>query len=127
MLKAIRHLDYVVLICSDLQTMRRFYEEVMGFSLHRELGDAWIELRIGASILALRPRNRPYDGPAPAAETASLQLAFRVAPGEVGPCYAELVEQGVTILNPPTDQVWGHRTLFFADPEHNVVEIYAEI
>ena len=53
MLKVIRHLDYVVLICSDLDATRRFYEEVMGFSLHRELGPSWIELRIGASILAL--------------------------------------------------------------------------
>lgn len=127
MLKAIRHLDYVVLICDDLVPMRRFYEGTMGFPLHRELGPTWVEFRIGASILALRPRDRPYDGPAPAAQTAGVQLAFRVAPAEVESCHAELVALGVPILDPPTDQAWGHRTLFFADPEHNVIEIYADI
>jgi catechol 2,3-dioxygenase-like lactoylglutathione lyase family enzyme len=28
---------------------------------------------------------------------------------------------------PPTDQPWGHRTLFFRDPDGNVLEIYADI
>jgi catechol 2,3-dioxygenase-like lactoylglutathione lyase family enzyme len=127
MLKAIRHLDYVILICSDLQEMRRFYEEILGFPLHREIGSSWVELRVGASLLALRPRDRPYDGPAPALESAGVHLAFRVAPAEVYTCHAELVERSVPILTPPTDQAEGHRTLFFADPENNVVEIYAEI
>jgi hypothetical protein len=27
----------------------------------------------------------------------------------------------------PTDQPFGHRTLFFRDPDGNVLEIYAEI
>jgi len=27
----------------------------------------------------------------------------------------------------PQDQPWGHRTLFFRDPDGNVLEIYAEI
>jgi lactoylglutathione lyase len=27
----------------------------------------------------------------------------------------------------PTDQPWGLRTLFFRDPDGNVLEIYAEI
>jgi catechol 2,3-dioxygenase-like lactoylglutathione lyase family enzyme len=30
-------------------------------------------------------------------------------------------------MMPPTDQPWGHRTLFVRDPDGNVVEIYAEI
>lgn len=127
MLAAIRNLDYVVLICADVERMRRFYADVLGFPLNRELGPSWIEFRIGASILALRGRNRPYDGPAPAAETAGVQLAFRVAPAEVDPCHDELVAKGVPILDPPTDQPWGHRTLFVADPEQNVIEIYADI
>jgi predicted enzyme related to lactoylglutathione lyase len=33
----------------------------------------------------------------------------------------------VTILEPPTDQPRGHRTVYFADPEGNVLEVYAKI
>jgi len=57
----------------------------------------------------------------------SLQFAFRVAPQEVDACAATLEARGVAIVSPPTDQAFGHRTLFFRDPDGNVLEIYAEI
>jgi len=38
-----------------------------------------------------------------------------------------LVAKGVPILRGPTDLPdWHHRTLFFRDPEDNIIEIYAE-
>lgn len=127
-LGAIRNLDYIVLLCDDLTAMRRFYTDVMGFELHNEIPEIWIELLVGASLFTLRPRGqRPYDGPRPAPEAASVQLAFRVPPGDVELAAAQLAEHGVEILEAVTDQPFGHRTLFFADPERNVVEIYAEI
>jgi catechol-2,3-dioxygenase len=33
----------------------------------------------------------------------------------------------VNIVSGPTDHAFGHRTLFFRDPDGNVLEIYAEI
>jgi len=57
----------------------------------------------------------------------SLQLAFRVAPNEVASCAEVLKERGVALLSGPTDRPFGHRTLFFPDPDGNVLEIYAEI
>ena len=49
------------------------------------------------------------------------------SPNEVESCHQELKRQGVTVLEPPRDQSWGHRTLYFRDPEHNVLEIYADM
>jgi catechol 2,3-dioxygenase-like lactoylglutathione lyase family enzyme len=58
---------------------------------------------------------------------AAVQLAFRVPPPAVDACHAELVAKGVPILRSPTDLPdWRHRTLFFRDPEDNIIEIYAE-
>jgi catechol 2,3-dioxygenase-like lactoylglutathione lyase family enzyme len=45
----------------------------------------------------------------------------------VARCATELADAGVPIVLPPTDQAWGHRTLFFPDPDGNVLEIFAEI
>ena len=42
-------------------------------------------------------------------------------------CHDELVRLGVEIVDPPTTSDYGHRTVFFRDPEGNVLEIYAEI
>ena len=84
---------------------------------------------MGATLLTLRPRGRPQawdDGPA-APGSAAVQLAFRVPPPAVDACHAELAAKGVAIVRPPTDLPdWRHRTLFFRDPEDNLIEIYAE-
>jgi catechol 2,3-dioxygenase-like lactoylglutathione lyase family enzyme len=56
-----------------------------------------------------------------------VQLAFRVAPQEVDEWHTELLKKRVEILEPPQDWDYGHRTLFFKDPEGNILEIYAEL
>lgn len=132
MLKSIRHLDYVVLLCNDLPRMKHFYHQIMGFSIHLET-PSWIELRVGATLLTLSKRERPYVGSPIPDDSAAVQLAFRVAPHELQGCYEELKAHDVEIVQPPQIidkrvwQYWQHRTLFFKDPEGNLLEIYAEI
>lgn len=128
-LSRIRSLDYSIIYVRDMVAMRGFYEGVMGFPMERALGDDWIEYRIGSNILALahpRVTAAAKDAPIPVG-SAGLQLAFRVAPADVDRCAAELEAKGVAIVGAPTDQPWGHRTLFFRDPDGNVLEIYADI
>ena len=105
--------------------MKAFYHHVLGFPIERDWED-WIELRAGAVLLTLRKRGRPYDGQTPRG-SAGVQLAFRVTPREVDEWYAELLQKQVEILEPPRDRDYGHRTLFFKDPEGNILEIYADI
>ncbi len=124
---AIRRIDYTVILVRDMAAMRRFYEEVLRFPLSRELSAAWIEYQIGGTILALsRPHRTAKDAPTPAG-SASLQLAFKVDVDAVDRCADELMRHGVDLLEPPTNQPFGHRTLFFRDPDGNLLEVYAEI
>jgi catechol-2,3-dioxygenase len=125
MLKDIRTLDYVVLLCEDLTRMKIFYHETLGFPIERDW-EEWIEMRVGAVRLTLRKRGRSYDGPA-SSNSAGVQLAFCVSPAAVDTCYAELREKQVQIIEAPRDQDYGHRTLFFKDPEGNILEIYADV
>lgn len=125
--RSIRAIDYTVIFVRDMAAMRRFYEGVLGFPLSRELSPGWIEYRIGGNTLALaRPGLTAADAPTPAG-SASLQLAFRVSPREVDECASEFLRHGVALVSPPTDQPFGHRTLFFRDPDGNLLEVYAEI
>jgi catechol 2,3-dioxygenase-like lactoylglutathione lyase family enzyme len=125
--QAIRAIDYTVIFARDMAAMRRFYEDILGFSLLRELSPGWIEYRVGENTLTLaRPSRTATDVPTPNG-SASLQLAFKVSAPEVDQCADELVRQGIKLLSPPTDQVFGHRTLFFRDPDGNLLEVFADI
>ena len=124
-LKNIRNLDYVILLCNDVATMRDFYRDVLGFEIDED-GEDWVKFRVGSGHLTLRPRGRWYDGSV-AGDGASVQLSFRVAPEGVNTAHQELLGKSVEILEPPTDQSFGHRTLYFKDPEGNILEIYAEL
>jgi catechol 2,3-dioxygenase-like lactoylglutathione lyase family enzyme len=125
----IRNLDYTILLCDDLAVTRAFYLETLKLPLEMDRA-TWVSFRVGASLLTLRPRGRGLaweDGPTTTG-SASIQLAFRVAPPEIDAWYAELQAKGVSILSPPRDLPdWRHRTLFFRDPENNIIELYAEI
>jgi catechol 2,3-dioxygenase-like lactoylglutathione lyase family enzyme len=124
---AIRAIDYTVIFVREMDAMRHFYEDILGFPLRRELSPDWIEYRVGDNTLALaRPSRTAADVPTPSG-SASLQLAFKVSALEVDQCADELVRQGVELLSPPTDQAFGHRTLFFRDPDGNLLEMFAEI
>jgi catechol 2,3-dioxygenase-like lactoylglutathione lyase family enzyme len=110
-----------------MSQMREFYGSILGFAFHREISSNWIEYRVGSNILALADYADKIKDQMLPVGNMSLQLAFRVAPDDVAACAKVLKERRVNIVSGPTDQPFGHRTLFFRDPDGNLLEIYAEI
>ena len=124
--QAIRAIDYTVILVRDMAAMRRFYEDILRFSLLRELFPGWIEYQIGGNILACRGRTgrrRMHRRP-PAAPRFNWPSGGGARRRR---CADELLRHGVDLLEPPTDQSFGHRTLFFRDPDGNLLEVFAEI
>ena len=124
----IANLDYTIILCSKMADTRAFYSGIMGFQIEKDQ-ENWVSFRVGSTLLTLRPRG-PWsvcdDGPM-LPGSAAVQLAFRVPFEAVDRCHTELVTKGVPILREPTDLPrWRHRTLFFRDPEGNIIELYAE-
>jgi glyoxylase I family protein len=124
MLDALHH---VALICTDYDRSKRFYVELLGLELIREVYRAerqsWkADLRIGTAQLEL------FSFPAPAPrpsypEAAGLRhLAFAVT--DLAPVVARLVAAGVAVepirIDPYTDQ----RFTFFSDPDGLPLELY---
>jgi glyoxylase I family protein len=122
-LGAISNLDYTILLCNRMDETKAFYRDVMKFPIETDFAN-WVSFRVGAALLTLRPRGwSPFDDGKSVPGSAAIQLAFSVAPPAVDACHAELVAKGVPILRGPTDLPdWRHRTLFFRDPEDNIIE-----
>ena len=126
MLTSVKQLNYAIILCNDLETMKAFYRDLFPFPVDSE-SETGLTFWAGDVLLSLRKRTRYYDGNGARPELPGVQLAFLVSPAEVDLCYDQLVAKGVKILEPPTDQPRGHRTVYFADPEGNMLEVYAEI
>ena len=70
---AITAVDYTVVFVRDMEAMRAFYEQVLGFSLTRALSPNWLEYRIGGTTLTLaRPGPTASDDPVPRGTAACL-------------------------------------------------------
>jgi len=126
MLNRVEQLGYVIVLCNDLDRMKEFYRDLFAFPVETESATS-LAFRAGSVFLALRKRMRPYDGRGAGIGSPGVQIAFPVSPAEVDLCHKQLVDKGVTILDPPKDQPWRHRTVYFSDPEGNILEFYAEI
>jgi catechol 2,3-dioxygenase-like lactoylglutathione lyase family enzyme len=124
----ISNFDYAILLCTKIEETRAFYSDIMKFPIATDL-ENWVSFRVGATLLTLRRRG-PWavcDDGKSFPGSAAVQLAFRVSLPAVDACHAGLVASGVPVLREPTDLPnWRHRTLFFRDPEDNIIEIYAE-
>ena len=95
----------------------------MGFEIVEQRSD-WVNFRVGPSVLALRRRSTNQAIP----PDTAVQLAFRVSPSRLDNCQRELSAHQVEIERGPVVlPSWGHRALFFRDPEGHLLEIYAEI
>ena len=126
MLAAVQKLSYVIVLCDDLDGMKAFYRDLFDFSVESESATG-LTFRVGSVFLGLRKRTRHYDGRGAGPSSPGIQIAFLVSKVEVDRCYDQLVDKGVKILDPPNDQPWGHRTVYFSDPEGNILEIYADL
>jgi lactoylglutathione lyase len=127
-MRAIRALDYTILWARNMAAMRKFYTQTMHFEPYFELpGGDWVEFRVGGNILALCKPGLILPDPTPPVGTGAVHLAFQVRREEVDACETSLRQEGVAIVAPATDQPWGHRTMFFRDPDGNLLEIYSDI
>ena len=112
MLASVQQLNYVIVLCDDMDRMKAFYRGLFSFPVDAE-SDTLLAFCAGSVFLALRKRTRDYDGRGAGTRSPGVQIAFRVSPAEVDQCYDQLVDKGVKILDPPTNQPWGHRTVTF--------------
>lgn len=122
-------LDGIGLFVDDMATMIRFYRDVLGFEIKESEEAVNVYLIKDGTLFMLYGRNnfekmtsRKYE------YLKGLNGHFEIALyvdtfEEVDIEFAKAVSKGATPVLEPTDEPWGQRTCYIADPEGNLIEI----
>jgi glyoxylase I family protein len=124
MLEAIHH---VALICSDYEKSKRFYIEILGLPLVREVWRAerqsWkCDLSVGSAQIELFSFPDPPPRSSRPEACGLRHLAFRVEALE--PIIARLEGFGIVVEPVRVDEHTNKRYTFFSDPDGLPLEIY---
>ena len=112
-------------ITKDINQLVGFYESVLMLKA-RWSGENYAEFPTGVGVLAIfsaEAQGKYIPGSAEALENKSVILEFRVA--DVDQEYRRLQSLVKTWVKPPSTQPWGTRSIYFRDPDGNLIDFYA--
>jgi catechol 2,3-dioxygenase-like lactoylglutathione lyase family enzyme len=115
------------LITGDVKRLANFYARVLGIQPQRA-GKDYVEFRTSRGVLALfaaDAQEKYIPGSARSGENHSVILEFEV--GDVDHEYARLQDLVKTWVKGPSTQPWGTRSIYFRDPDGNLVDFFTVV
>lgn len=114
------------LITTNVSRLVNFYENVLGMKAQWS-GDQYAEFRTGIGVLAIfssDAQEKYIPGSTKAASNRSAILEFKVA--DVDHEYGRLQPLVTTWIKKPATQPWGTRSVYFRDPDGNLVDFFSQ-
>jgi lactoylglutathione lyase len=125
-------INMIGIITKQIDVMTKFYQEVLDMKIKLKL-DEYIEFEHEGVRLALSTRKVMSKATGESsylkeAQGHSFELAFKAgSPIEVDTTFSKITGKGAKAIKEPSDMPWGQRTAFFADPDGNIHEIFADL
>lgn len=122
-------LDGFGLFVNDMGKMIRFYRDVLGFEIKEDENTPNVYLIKDGTLFMLYGRNNFQKMTGSKYEyingfNGHFEIALYVDTfEEVDKEYQKAISKGATPVLEPTDEPWGQRTCYIADPEGNLIEI----
>lgn len=122
---------FPILIVHDVGRSLGFYRDLLGFDLAYHWPEAepfaFATVARGGSEIGFGAGGDPAAGDPPAATGPKPPVSLSLAVDDVDAAVAWLAERGVPVLAPPSDQLWGERMAWVADPDGYRVMLYAPL
>jgi uncharacterized glyoxalase superfamily protein PhnB len=122
----------ITILTNDVRQLVDFYHCVLGFQIledmnqYVELVNPGVRFSICArSVMENATGHADFHEPR---SGQSFELAFPLASAsEVDLAYADIISKGANPIQHPTNMPWNQRTAFFADPDGNIHELFANL
>jgi catechol 2,3-dioxygenase-like lactoylglutathione lyase family enzyme len=119
-------LSHSCIVTDNIDMLRAFYRAVL--QIEPRLGEQYAEFPTSGGTLSIWSR-RAADQEAPGAlhsgANRSIMLEFRVA--DVDEEYERLQRLDIEWVKPPSTQAWGNRSIYFRDPDSNLINVYSRV
>jgi lactoylglutathione lyase len=121
----------ITILTDDVPRLVTFYRDVLGFVTENPRDDMTEFVSEGVRFavcnraeLVNATHHPSFSEPA---RGQAFELAFPCPTREdVDRAYAEVIAKGAVPVEPPATMPWGQRTAFFADPDGNIHELFAD-
>ncbi|MDP3386503.1 MAG: VOC family protein [Eubacteriales bacterium] len=123
-------ISLVTIWTDNIDPMKKFYKEVMGFEIINDLGE-YVEFKNEGVRFALCERNIMVsfsDEYKNKANGQRFELAFPCESVEdVDKSYAIILDKGAVGVKSPKNMPWNQRTALFKDPDGNIHELFCDL
>ena len=124
------HLYGVCLVTDDVPRLRAFYEMLL--DVQGEGDDHHVDLRpagAGLTIFATQGMEEMAPGSMAGAGAGNTVLGIHLEgdAGTIDVVQARLLELGIPIVKPPQTHPWGSRSVWFRDPDGNLISLAAKV
>ena len=121
-------IHHVAIICSDYETSKKFYVDVLGFSIieetyRKERKSYKLDLKVGETDqIELFSFPNPPERPSKPEACGLRHLAFEV--NDIHESVAQLQAKGIPVEDIRIDEITGKKFTFFKDPDNLPLELY---
>jgi catechol 2,3-dioxygenase-like lactoylglutathione lyase family enzyme len=122
----VKQLKGICIITQEIAPLRDFYQTVL--QLSGEGDDTYTAFSVGGitlSLFTVRDMERMAPGSMKGAGRGNCTLEFEV--DDVDLEFERLTKLDVPIVKLPTTQPWGLRSVWFRDPDGNIVNFFAPV
>lgn len=116
----------ICLVTRNVPALAQFYARVLGVQAERD--DNHVELHTAGAhlyVFSVDGMEQMAPGSMQGAGHGNFTMGFEV--NDVDAEYERLKGLGVALVKPPANYPWGNRSVWFRDPDGNIMDFYARL